>query len=356
MMRTRRRVGGKRLADQTDESQRPPRLAGGVEWIRRSETRWKYLKFVCQTGGGALAGWGGGMGGDLLTQGSPTWKLVILLSGLALIAVGAIMTLFDRDPADAAKLAAECEEEKSRAATLMRERDANAAAIQRLTQDLNTLAQGTQLKIAAHQVLMQAVETASLMDAKTDAKIQTLLNISIGPVLKTLGLGLDADWTISVFQRRKHRKNEAMVRVAHRWLNETDAKNDRRFWCKGEGYTGHVWATRRPVVVHDAQSPEARKTYDVPAAKRILKNDPKGIRPDVHRYVSVAAFPIRIGPANPNDPDWQPWGVVTVTTDRSGTFSHDDDVSGGENREIVRYLASLIALIVAGNVGFTANG
>lgn len=330
--------------------------AGAFRWLRRSEKRWRHLKLAGQLVGGVLAAWGGGMGGDLLTQTggttSPTWKMITLMGGVLLLIVVGVMTFFDRDPGEFAELADQRQEALSRAVSLAQERDALSRTADAYRTRVAVVEERAQLRVTLHQVLLQAVETASLQRAKTPAKIQMLLEIATDKLLQALTIERQEDWTISVFQRKPRGKADAMVRIAQKWAAAADAKKDKRVWFKAEGYTGAAWETRKPVIVDDARSAIAKGIYHVPPEKRVLRDDVRGIRADVERYVSAASFPIRVGPANPRDPNWQPWGIITVTTDRPGLFSHEDSAAAGENREVVRYLAALIALIVAGNGDF----
>jgi hypothetical protein len=205
--------------------------------------------------------------------------------------------------------------------------------LQRQVAQLAIDVSGQQKSIVAVGVLIQAVESVvAKPDIPLEERLKVLLVQSKPSLMTVVDFHQGDDWTISVFLRQMVDGDERLRRVAALWEDEAAELADKRSWRKSQGWTGAAWARGMPQIEADATSASAKARYDVG----------ENYRPeDDSRFRSVAAVPFRVGA------DTEVFGVVTATSQRSGSFSADTTTKGGRNVAAIKSLTQLISVVAA---------
>lgn len=286
------------------------------------------IKMFAIVGGSCAAGIGGGMEGPLTIAAVPTAKGLLVLGGVGLSGLGGLL------------LIAADRERPGLIGDVRRDLDALRDHI-----DLHDeMAERESWRLDcdnALRAMLDAVEHSLLHPAgSVEADIQVVLDISCYGLLDAFGVEDFEDYTLSIFRRDD--AAQAMVRIAEQWYAWEDTLIDTRSWARGEGFTGQSWASRQTIGVRDALDAEARQIYTTPPTKTFDVGNADGVRPDAERYRSFACVPIMVGRTK------EPWGIVTVTSDRIGRFEASATRSrGGDNIPVLKMAAAFLALLIS---------
>lgn len=286
-------------------------LATVLRYTSRARRFERAINLFGAVGGSILLGVGSGMSGDLLpTAGGLSWKGVVIALGALLALVGNVILLSLHE--EGAALVSQAARAGERAQAILDERDSLEHAVKTTEEVALEFDRRRVDRLQALTLMLKTVQLALQTGQNCEQAAQRLLEAARDEILKAIDYRASDYLSIAIFRRVMEGDEEVMHRVGWVPTNVHKAGDRRgRNWRKGYGYTGVAWEAvergeRGGVVEPDTTHEHVRRRYPVPTA------DP--IREEL--YKSVAAIPILVGGKD------EVWGVVTVTSDRTGVFGH----------------------------------
>lgn len=191
-------------------------------------------------------------------------------------------------------------------------------------------------RLRAMRRLVETVEAALLLKDDVVTTAEKMLVSANDQIRQAVGVETSDYFTVSIFRCEPGADGERMCRIGCYSTHHKEREYDAVSWRKGRGYTGTVWndATANvnaELVIPDTTLAEVRARCPV--------DDPDPEREA--RYVSVAAYPIRIRRSQ------NVWGVVTATINRKNVFARVGEnakpTQGVEMVEDIAYVAALLA-------------
>jgi hypothetical protein len=288
----------------------------------------QYVHLTFVLGGGALAGAAQFMAAPV--AGATPWPKILGFLGVGCVLLGSVvLTFLQRNGAEELRAAqalsdATAELEATRRADLVKFSQ-EVETVKALDIQRRHLAAATS---AALEVVDQAIFAKSNNLA---IDVDKILTSCLQSLVVSLGLDSEDDFCISIFKRDTVNDIEKMVRFADRRPKPVPAGGPAaRSWKKGEGLTGYAWQTGRPLFVPDTASNDIRHLI-------------QGITDDdTFKYKSASVVLIEPGPTN-----GQPWGAITVTTNRAGCFDNEGGSFASIHADAVRTMARILAILVA---------
>lgn len=187
---------------------------------------------------------------------------------------------------------------------------------------------------AALLAILEAVDRILVERPRRNIRrdIEGILEAGADSILDGLNIRSDR-YCFSVFQRQGEAGAEAMTLLAERRARSLKASGGtHRRWAKGKGYTGFAWGLGYEVVIPDTTLAHWRQN---------CRAEEGTTEEDRNVYRSVMSVPIRPGPDR-----GEPWGMITVTSDRAGRFG-DPEQGADINADAVRAIAKALAILVA---------
>jgi hypothetical protein len=257
------------------------------------------------------------------------WRYLGIFGAVLACIGGALFWILERDSTEELKIAFKASEAANEIEQTQQLERENFKQLFEEVRVANDSRERLAIAVSAGISIVDEVIATKLLNEKDD--VEKILTAALTALPIGLGLKIEDDYCISVFQRQTVDDVERMVRFAERRSGENQIPNPQsRSWARGEGFTGHAWKTEAPVLIDDSGLEHWRSM--------IL-----GITDDdVVKYRSVACFLIRPGPK-----EGKVWGALTVTTSKANCFGPSSKSLGIARGDAVRSIANIIAILVA---------
>lgn len=190
------------------------------------------------------------------------------------------------------------------------------------------------LQVAA-KIMRETIEQAISQEQTNELELlNDLITLPEVQLRGAMDFVADELWIVSIFKSEVRKGKTVLVKLCEQRAQRVEESKKVRRWSLGEGFAGAALLSGGEVVLPDLNDPEVSRLIYLSPKNREGHDD------DYQRYRSCAAVAVNVGSAK------EPWGVVTVASNRADRFHYDLDYPGWQHAEAVRLLAGMVALAV----------
>lgn len=291
--------------------------------VKRAGDGLRIVKLLMIIGGGALAT------GMQFADGWGVWQVLLGVTGAVAALVGGVLVAFVEKDAphelDRARQALDV------AQLYLSQRDLIFAEVM----DLEERARWQRNLHGAAKIMRETIEQAiTRRQVDERALLSDLITLPEVQLRGAMNFNADELWIVSIFKREVVDGKSKLVKLVEQRARRNEEQKEIRSWGAGEGFAGAALISGGEIVLPDLADPEVSRLIYISDDNR------KGHEDDHKRYRSCAAVAVNVGAED------EPWGVVTVGTDRAERFHYELDEPGWQHAEAVRLLAGMVALAV----------
>ncbi|MFY7925235.1 MAG: hypothetical protein ACOVN5_05455 [Aquidulcibacter sp.] len=264
-------------------------------------------------------------------EGATPWREVLGYGGPALVTFGGgLLWWLQRNATEELEAAFEAQN------TLESKEGEFAAQLEKLSELFDQAETANDQRAQLAEAVARAISivdeviAADTKDLKSD--VEKILTASLPGLQAGLGLATSDIYCISVFQRKRVRgQGERMVRFAERRRGAPEKPvADSRSWQRGSGFTGYTWQSGGRLMIDNSSKDHWRDLL-----QDVTEEDTKN-------YASVGCVLIR-----PGQDVGEPWGALTVTTNKLNCFGTDAKPLGAARSDAVDAMAKILAILIA---------